>query len=166
MSSPLIRLVREELSTKNIQLVTPSKLVEVRGLIDKAFSGLSINDPRSRRMIQEFIQNIEQDIELLAKTRLVKAILNDEELPESFDKELLEHARRLVKAERAIQSVENILVGEKYLVVLLKDCVIGGRSYRKGDVTLMGQSGLVEGILQDCISVVKHPVVEELGEKS
>ncbi|MEM4846554.1 MAG: hypothetical protein QW794_02200, partial [Thermosphaera sp.] len=96
MSSPLIRLVREELSTKNIQLVTPSKLVEVRGLIDKAFSGLSINDPRSRRMIQEFIQNIEQDIELLAKTRLVKAILNDEELPGSFDKELLEHARRLV----------------------------------------------------------------------
>lgn len=160
MSSPLIRLIRDEMFSRNIQVIPSSRIGEVRGLVEKAFLGLDVGDARSRVIVKDMVANLEQDAEMLSRTRVVKTVLGGEELPESFDREVLELAKRLVKAEQAILSAKNIVLGNKYLVLFTSDCRLDDSVFRKGDIALLTQAQLVKGVLQDCLVTLKHPIVE------
>ena len=161
MSSPLIRLIRDEMFSRNIQVIPPSRIGEVREVVERALIGLDVSDNRSRIIVKDMIVNLEQDAELLSRTRLVKAVLGGEEMPESFDRDVLELARRVIKAEQAILSVSSIVVGNKYMALFTSDCRLEDRVFRKGDVALLTQSQLVKGILLDCLETLKHPIVEQ-----
>ncbi|MGB9828230.1 MAG: hypothetical protein ACPLSM_06910 [Thermosphaera sp.] len=160
MSSPLIRLIRDEMFSRNIQVIPSSRIGEVRGLVEKAFLGLDVGDARSRVIVRDMVANLEQDAEMLSRTRLVKTVLGGEELPGSFDREVLELAKRLVKAEQAILSAKNIVLGNKYLVLFTSDCRLDDIVFRKGDIALLTQAQLIKGVLQDCLVTLKHPIVE------
>jgi len=161
LSSPLIRLIRDEMFSRNIQVIPPSRIGEVREVVERALIGLDVSDNRSRIIVKDMIANLEQDAELLSRTRLVKAILGGEETPESFDREVLELTRRVIKAEQAILSVSSIVVGNRHMALFTSDCRLEDRVFRKGDVALLTQSQLVKGILQDCLETLKHPSVEQ-----
>ncbi len=165
MSSPLIRLIRDEMFSRNIQVIPSSRIGEVRGLVEKALLGLDVSDARSRVIVRDMVANLEQDAETLSRARLVKAILGGEELPESFDREVLELAKRLVKAEQTILSAKNMVLGNRYLVLFTSDCRLEDRVFRKGDIALLNQNQLVKGILNDCLVTLKHPIVENSEEE-
>lgn len=68
-------------------------------------------------------------------------------MPESFDREVLELAKRLVKAEQTILSAKNMVLGNRYLVLFTSDCRLEDRVFRKGDIALLNQNQLVKGFL-------------------
>lgn len=158
MSDAFIRMVKEELHSSKCTSIVKVRLDEIEELFRKAFYKLPLLSRESRMLFLEAVSRVKEDIELLSRLRVSKVAAGSQVPVYSFDSDVLSAVVSLIKLEELLLSPFHVKHHDKVLTVVVKDCVIDGERYRKGELVLLSSSELVEAFIQGCVEPLENPL--------
>ncbi|WP_434731743.1 hypothetical protein WLZ34_02495 [Thermogladius sp. KZ2Tp1] len=158
MSSPLTRLIREEIWSAKLLSIQDVKLQDVQsGLESGLQAGLS-SSREERELFLKILSRVVEDARTLAEFRLLKASLGVEPPTDSVDGYVLRLVWRMKKFLALLYSGSSVPHGRRLLAYFKSSC---GR-YRRGDVVLLEVEKTLPFYLEDCVELVERPIYSYL----
>lgn len=158
MSEHVLKIVREEMRSAKLLNVTPQRMSSIVSVISKLMTELHELSEVSREAIYQLVSKLEDDAALLAKIRLTKSLLSGDLSSDSIDAAVLKALQSLVKAEEAALSPITVRYGNKVAFLFTKECSIGDKTYRRGQLALLSMEAVVLAYINECGYVIKEPL--------
>ncbi len=158
-----LRIIREELSSSKIVNIPQTRINEYYSFMKNSLSELHVLDKDTIRYFNETIKNIEKDVDLLIRFRIVKHVLGSNISPNSFDNDMFSIIDSVIEYMKELYTGFYIGSGEKILVVFKKNCMLDNRVYRKGDIVWIDWRKGFSMFIDKCIEVVKEPYIMYMG---
>lgn len=160
MSDVVIRIIREELRNSGLIQIPRSKLQDISSVLMKMLWKIHITSEESKLIVSRILNNMEQDIEILARTRLLKLILKNELAQGSFDEKISILLMNIIKAERDLMSPLVVKYHDKVLYFFKKTCIVNSKIYRAYDMALLDLEDLVFAEINNCGETLRHPFLK------
>ncbi|MEM1627820.1 MAG: hypothetical protein QXP02_00650 [Desulfurococcaceae archaeon] len=165
MSDLIIRLIREELRNSALTPISRSRLQDILSIFTKALWKIHTVNENSKLIISKMLDNVEQDIEILARTRLLKLLLRGEIAQGSFDEKISALLVNIVRAEKNLMSPLVVRYHEKVLYFFKNQCMLSGKLYRKGDIVLLDLDDFILAEISNCGEPMKQPFLKYHGPR-
>lgn len=157
MSEHLLRITREELQSPNVVQLSQQKFSSTLNTVTRILSRLHELNTTEKEAVYGVLKRMRDDVELLTKVRLVKAVVVNGVSPESIDAGVLEVLQALVKAEEVLLSPLTVRHGNKIAYLFNKNCELYGKLYRKNELALLEPKELVLAYIYGCGEVLEEP---------
>jgi len=162
-----LKHVRQEILSVNILELNPLKFNEYKAYVKNSLKELVNVDKQSLVFFNQLVKNIAKDVDLLVKTRFVKAILGSRLQGESVDQDFIKTVGNLIDYVKQYLSGFTIEYEGRVVSVFLRDCRVGDRLFRKGDITLLDPRTSLKLYMDQCIKILYQPYVASiLGDHS
>uniref|UniRef100_A0A7J3XYI6 Uncharacterized protein n=1 Tax=Thermogladius calderae TaxID=1200300 RepID=A0A7J3XYI6_9CREN len=154
MSSPIVRMIREEIWSSKIQSIQGFRLEDIiRGLESSLQAGLNIGG-EERDFLLGLLKRVVEDARFLAEFRVMKASMGAEIPGDSFDKSILELVGRLKEFLALLYSGSLVVQNNRVTVYATRAC----EGLEKGDVALVTVEDAVLYYLRACVTLVTRPI--------
>lgn len=154
MSSPIVRMIREEIWSSKIQSIQGFRLEDiVRGLEGGLQAGLNASR-EERGLLLGLLKRVLEDARFLAEFRVMKASMGAEIPGDSFDKSILELVGRLEEFLALLYSGSLVVQNNRVTVYATRAC----DGLEKGDVALVSVEDAVLYYLRACVTLVTRPI--------
>ncbi|GEM_PF-922875 len=160
MSEHYLRILREELRSKTLSSIPPSRVNSIRKAFENAYVELHDLPDVSREVLKLTIEKTMRDLERLSTIRLVKTIMLKQIDQNSIDKEIGKYILLLLEAEKAILSPFTLGHSEKYYFKFKAKCEVDNKLYKPGEIALLTISEFIEAVLKECGQPITHPVIK------
>ena len=161
MTETYIKLIKEELKTRDLLQIQPDRLDSIIKNIRKSFLYLHALDELGKETFLQSIKRIIEDIKLLAKIRLLKVVLQEVQVSSnSIDTNTIESLNALFKVEETLLSPIVLRFDDKVVYLFKRNCFINGVLYRRNEITLLPINNLVLAEVSNCGEVLKDPFIQ------
>lgn len=157
MSEHLLRITREELQSSSVVQLSQQRFLNTLNIVTRLLSRLHELNATEKEAIYGVLRRMRDDVELLAKIRLVKTIVAKGAPSESIDTGVLEVLQALVRAEEALLSPLTVRHGNKIAYLFNRSCELYGKVYRKNELALLEPKELVLAYIYGCGEVFEEP---------
>lgn len=163
MSEVFLKLIREELSTSKLGLLTQQKYLEVEGKICKTTMRIHELDDVGLQLLLEVIKRINSDIGKYAEIRIVKSKITRETPENTVDYDVIRAATVLTEVEKNIISPLVVKHASKLLYYFTKPCIIGSRVFKKSDISELTVIETIIASIYECGRVLEKPIVKMIS---
>jgi len=157
MSVHYLRLLREEVKTKNLVPIPRQRLEHILNIYRRMLLEASSLDRFEQGINKRIMEKVVGDVELLAITRFIKALSMKTDDQTSIDNDLLKTLLRLLEVEKTILSPALVVFSEKYLFRFTRECSVGKRDFRPGELAFLEVKDLLIAVIADCGEPFIHP---------
>ncbi|WP_440060247.1 hypothetical protein ACSU1N_03670 [Thermogladius sp. 4427co] len=155
MSSPLIRILRDEVWSSRLQPIQELKLQDLRQGLDNGLQAGLNASIEERRLFITLLEKIRNDAKRVAELRLMKTSLGVEIPSETVDKEVLSLITRIRDFLVKVYSTSIIVFDKKVLALVEKPCAA---NFRVGDIVFLDYSEALIQYIRGCVELVERPV--------
>jgi len=159
-----LKQVRQEILSTNILELNPLKFNEYKSYVKNSLKELVNIDKQSLVFFNQLVKNIVKDVDLLVKTRFVKAILGSKLQGESIDQDFIKILNNMIDYVKQYLSGFTIDYEGRVVAVFLRDCRIGDRVYRRGDISLLDPYTSLKLYVDQCIKILNQPYIASILE--
>jgi hypothetical protein len=157
MSIHYLRLLREEVKTKNLVPIPRQRLEHILNIYRRMLLEANGLDRFEQGINKQIMEKVTGDIELLAITRFIKALSMKSDDQASIDNDVLKTLLRLLEVEKMILSPALVVFNEKYLFRFTKECGVGKRNFRPGELAFLEVKDLLIAVITECGELFIHP---------
>ncbi|MEZ0393637.1 MAG: hypothetical protein ABWK00_01125 [Desulfurococcaceae archaeon] len=155
MSSPVIRSVREELSSPELIYIPSSKVNDLRKSLLNLINELLALPEDARNIGKRLMERVESDARLLSRIRLAKTLLGARKREGSIDDFVLNGILELANFESKLLLGRYVEHEGKIVVEVLRDgCYMKSRTLRRGDLVTVPRELLLSLLVTGCVKAV------------
>lgn len=163
MSEVFLKLIREELSTSKLGLLTRQKYLELESKVCKATMRIHELDDVSLQVLLGAIKRISSDLERYAEIRLMKSRIASDVHENNVDYDVIKAATTLVRVEKSVISPFVVKHTGKVSYLFTKPCTVGSRVFKKNDISELTVVETIVASIYECGRVLEKPVVKMIS---
>ncbi|MEM1879960.1 MAG: hypothetical protein QXE28_03360 [Desulfurococcaceae archaeon] len=165
MSEHVLKILREELQSRNLVQMSPQKLSNVYTAVFKLLCRSHELSDVSKKAAYEVLKKLANDVKNLSKTRFIKSALSGDISPGSVDSPILKLLHGVLEAEESLISPVTVKYGHRIAFLFSENCILAGKRYRRGEIALIEPFELVFACIQDCGKPLEEPFYRFYKEK-
>jgi len=166
LSEIFLRLIREELSSSKLGLLTRQRHLEVEERVCKAIMRIHELDETSLQVLLGVIKRLSSDVEKYAEIRIMKSKLSKEISENNVDYDVIRVAGLLTQVEKNVISPLIVKHAGRLLFKFTKPCTISDRKFKKNDISELTVMETIIATIYECGSVIEKPIVKMISSQA
>jgi hypothetical protein len=162
MSGHYLRLIREEVKSTALTQIPQQRLESIVQTIRKSYLSVHTLDKLGKDLLITLNKKNMEDVKLLVKVRFLKFMLQEQVENNSVDQYVGKLVLAALRTGETIYSPITLRYGDKILFKFNSTCIIGGKTYRRGDIALLSTLELVLAGVNECGKPLIDPFFEIL----